>query len=130
MIVVDASVVLEVLLQTSAAESIQPYLRKSGESLAAPHLIDVEVSQALRRYARSGEVSPERGATALRDLAEFPIYRFPHQLLLQRIWAFRQNLTAYDAAYVALAELLECSLVTRDHGIATAAKKWATVELV
>jgi predicted nucleic acid-binding protein len=118
LIVVDASAVLEVLLQTPAAESVSHRLFASGEILCAPHLLDVEAAQVLRRYARMGVISAERGAMALQDLAQFPLDRYPHDLLLPRIWELRHNLTAYDAVYLALAELLNAPLITRDHGIA------------
>src|SRR5512139_1570417 len=81
-------------------------LLSRGESLHAPHLLDVEVAQVLRRYAAAGELTPERGEEALTDLADFPLHRYPHDVLLPRIWELRQNVTACDAAYVALAEAL------------------------
>lgn len=89
----------------------------SGETLHAPHLLDVEVAQVLRRYVRSKDILPERGAEALADLASLPINRYPHFVLLPRIWQLRHNLTAYDAAYVALAEALDATLVTRDRAL-------------
>lgn len=88
-----------------------------GETLHAPHLLDVEVAQVLRRYVRSKDILPERGAEALADLASLPINRYPYFVLLPRIWQLRHNLTAYDAAYVALAEALDATLVTRDRAL-------------
>lgn len=120
MIVVDASAVLEVLLQTPAAARVSRRIFASGETLHAPHLLDVEIAQVLRRYARSGVISAERGAEALTDLADLPLNRYPHFVLLPRIWQLRQNVTAYDAAYLALAEALDAPLLTRDRALASA----------
>ncbi len=129
MIVVDASAVLEVLLQTAAAGAVSNRIFASGETLHAPHLLDVEVAQVLRRYARSGALSPQRGEEALEDLADLPLNRYPHDVLLPRIWELRHNVTAYDAAYIALAEALSATLVTRDRALADAPVK-ARVEFV
>jgi len=120
LIVVDASAVLEVLLQTPAAPRISRRLFAPGETLHAPHLIDVEVAQVVRRYERSGAITPIRGAEALADLAGLPLQRYPHNVLLPRIWQLRHNLTAYDAAYLALAEALRAPLLTRDRALASA----------
>ncbi len=120
MIVVDASAVLEVLLQTPAAARVSRRIFGPGETLHAPHLLDVEVAQALRRYARSGVISSDRGAQALEYLADFPLNRYPHFVLLLRIWQLRHNVTAYDAAYLALAEALDAPLLTRDRALALA----------
>lgn len=117
MIVVDASAVLEVLLQTPAASRISRRMFAGGETLHAPHLLDVEIAQVLRRYAHTGVISPERGAEALSDLAELPLNRYPHFILLPRIWQVRHNLTAYDAVYLALAEALRAPLLTRDRAL-------------
>jgi predicted nucleic acid-binding protein len=88
--------------------------------LHAPDLIDLEVAQVLRRYVRSGAISAERGAEALSDLVDFPLTRYPHHVLLKRVWQMRHGLTAYDAAYLALAEALDAPLVTRDRALARA----------
>ena len=109
------------LLQTPVAPRVSRVIFGSNDSLHAPHLIDVEVAQVLRRYVRSAAISPERGAEALADLGEFPIHRHPHVILLPRIWQMRDQLTAYDAAYVALAEALDAHLITRDRALAQAA---------
>jgi predicted nucleic acid-binding protein len=129
-IVVDASVVLEVLLRTANARAVEDRLFESGETLHAPHLLDVEVAQVIRRYEAAGEIAAARGALVLADLESFPVRRYPHDVLLSRIWALRNNLTAYDAAYVALAEVLEAPLVTRDRRMAGAAGHRARVELM
>ena len=130
MIVTDASVIIELLLRTTAAERIEARLLITGETLHAPHLIDLEVAQVLRRYASRGEMSAPRGRLSLDLLSQLPLTRYPHEPLLHRIWSLRSNLTAYDAAYVALAEALGATLVTRDEGLATASGTRANIELV
>lgn len=129
MIVVDASAMLEVLLRTETGARVEQRLLARGESLHAPHLIDVEVAQVLRRYAGAGELSPNRGLEALTDLADFPLHRYAHDVLLPRIWMLRQNVTAYDAAYLALAETLAAPLVTCDARLASAPRHDAKVEV-
>ncbi len=130
MIVVDASAVLEVLLRTPASAAAERRLFDPGETVHAPHLLDVEVAQVLRRYAATGQVDRERCRTALADLAEFPLRRYPHDVLLPRVWELRNNLTAYDAVYVALAEALDALLLTRDRRLASAAGHHARISLV
>jgi predicted nucleic acid-binding protein len=129
LIVVDASALIEVLLGTRTGARLEPRLLSGGESLHAPHLLDVEVAQVLRRYAAGGELSPERGSEALADLADFPLHRYSHDILLSRIWELRQNVTAYDAAYLALAEALAAPLVTCDARLASAPRHAAKVEV-
>jgi len=97
MIVVDASAMLEVLLRTSAAEAVERRLFDSRQTMHAAHLIDVEVAQVIRRYAATRELDADRGRAALADLVDFPLRRYPHDLLLPRVWELRNNLTAYDA---------------------------------
>lgn len=130
MIVVDASAVLEALLRTPAARAVEQRLFDSRETLHAPHLLDVEVAQVVRRYAANGEIDSARGRTALVDLADLPVRRYPHDFLLPRVWDLRNNLTAYDAVYVALAEALDAPLLTRDRRLAAAAGHHARIELV
>lgn len=130
MIVVDASALLEVLLNTPVGRRIAGRLFANNETLHAPHLIDVEVAQVLRRYALAGELDPDRGLQALEDLADFPLTRYPHDLFLPRIWDLRHNVTAYDAAYVALAEALSAPLLTRDAGLAASAGQYAQIEFL
>ena len=129
MIVVDASVLLEVLLQTEAAGVVEERLF-DGSTLHAPHVLDLEVAQVLRRYERAGELSAGRGREALEDLAAFRIERYPHHPFLQRIWALRANATAYDACYLALAEALDAPLVTRDRRLAGVPGHGARVEVL
>ena len=94
------------------------FIFASNQTLHAPHLIDVEIAQVLRRYVRSAVISAERGAQALNDLVDFPLTRYPHFVLVTRIWQMRHALTAYDAAYLALAEALDAPLLTRDRALA------------
>jgi predicted nucleic acid-binding protein len=129
-IVVDASAVLELLLRTPAAAAVEARLFANGETLHAPHLLDVEAAQVLRRYALNGELGAGRGREALEDLADLPMRRYPHEFLLPRVWEMRHNLTAYDAVYVALAEALDAPLITRDKRLAAAPDLRARVELV
>jgi predicted nucleic acid-binding protein len=130
MIVVDASAMLEVLLRTPDAHAVEKRLFDPDETLHAPHLLDVEVAQVVRRYAANGEIDGKRGGAVLDDLAVFPMRRYPHEVLLPRVWELRNNLTAYDAVYIALAEALKAPLLTRDRRLAGASGHRATVELV
>lgn len=113
MIVLDASAAIEFLLATPRGARVEARLL-SGSSFHAPHLIDVEVLQVLRRLVQLGEVSPRRALEALQDLADLNVTRYSHELFRDRIWALRASLTAYDAAYVALAEVLRAPLYTAD----------------
>ena len=127
---VDASALLEALLRTPAAPAVEERLFDAGHTLHAPHLIDVEVAQVLRRYAATGQIDPARCRDALNDFSDFPLHRYPHDLLLPRVWELRHNLTAYDAVYVALAEALDAPLLTRDRRLATASGHRARIDLV
>ena len=129
MIVLDASAAVEWLLQTSAGQRIEKRLYSVKESLHAPHLFDIEVTQVLRRLAREGTVPGKRADEAVRDLLDLRIARYPHFVLLPRIWQLRRNLSAYDAFYVVLAEKLGASLVTRDGRLAAAPGHAAIIEL-
>jgi predicted nucleic acid-binding protein len=129
-LVVDASALLEVLLNTPAAARVAARLFARDETLHAPHLLDLEVAQVLRRYARAGEIDERRGRQALEDLGDIPLTRYPHGLFLPRVWELRQNLTAYDAVYVALAEALAAPLVTRDAVLIARRIHRADVELL
>jgi predicted nucleic acid-binding protein len=128
--VVDASALIEVLLRTTGSALMEERLFAPGETLYAPYLIDIETAQVLRRYAAGGEIDGARGLAALSDLADFPLRRYPHDFLLPRVWDLRHNLTAYDAIYVALAETLDATLLTRDRRLAAASGHRAQVELV
>jgi predicted nucleic acid-binding protein len=129
-IVVDASALLEALLRTPAAEAVERRVFDSGRSLHAPHLLDVEVAHVVRRYAAAGELDAERGREALADLADFPLCRYPHDFLLPRVWELRNNLTAHDAVYIALAEALGAPLLTRDRRLAVAPGHHVQIELL
>jgi predicted nucleic acid-binding protein len=129
-IVIDASALLEALLRTSAAKAVEDRLFAPRQTLHAPHLLDVEVAQVIRRYAANGEIDGARGRMALADLSDLPLRRYPHDFLLPRIWDLRNNLTAYDAAYVALAEALDAPLLTRDRRLAAAAGHHVQIELI
>jgi predicted nucleic acid-binding protein len=129
-IVVDASVIIEVLLQTDAGRAITGTLLNGRDTLHAPHLLDVEVAQVLRRFVLRGALYESRAREAIDTLREFPLRRYPHEPLLGRIWALRDNLTAYDATYVALAEGLRSPLVTRDRRLAAAPGIGATVNVL
>ena len=129
MIVVDASALLEALLRGPAAAAIERRLFETGQTLHAPHLLDLEVAQVLRGYAAGSELAAERGRDALADLADFPLQRYPHDVLLPRVWELRNNLTAYDAVYIALAEALDAPLLTRDRRLAGSVGHYADIEL-
>ena len=114
MIVLDASAAIEILLQTPAGSPVTEELLLSEEAFHAPHLFEVEVAQVLRRLCSLGEITDRRATQALADLADLPVERYAHDLLLPRAWELRHNLTLYDAVYVTLAELLPATLLTRD----------------
>jgi predicted nucleic acid-binding protein len=130
LIVVDASVVLEVLLRTSAGASMRRLIFAPDQSLHAPQLLDIEVAQVIRRYEAKGEIDDVRGRAALSDLGDLPIQRYPHDLFLPRVWELRRNLTAYDAVYVALAEGLDAPLLTSDLKLADAVRRHARAMLM
>jgi predicted nucleic acid-binding protein len=129
-IVVDASVILELLLNRPPAERIAQRILTPEESLHVPHLLDLEVAQVLRRYVLGDGLRPARAGQALDDLADLPLNRYPHDVLLPRIWELRHNLSAYDAAYVALAETLDAVLLTRDERLAKVRGQRAVVVLI
>ena len=130
MTVVDASALLEMLLQTNLGMRIEARLFGDGGALHAPHLIDVEVVQALRRLVRNKEVSPTRAREALDDLANLDLERHAHLDLVGRAWILRDNITAYDAMYVALGEALDAPVVTCDRALASAPGHRAEVEVI
>lgn len=130
MIVVDASALLEVLMRTPLGTTVEARLLGRVQTLHAPHLLDAEVAQVVRRFALAGEIDGDRAEEALDDFKAFPIRRHPHGFLLSRVLALRDNFSAYDAMYVALAEVLDAPLLTHDRRLATAARRHARVELV
>ncbi|MEO7997531.1 MAG: type II toxin-antitoxin system VapC family toxin [Gemmatimonadaceae bacterium] len=127
---VDASVIIDLLLRVPGVEALDARLFDNGESLHAPHLIDVEVAHALRKYALRGELSDARGKSALALLKRFPITRHAHDSLLHRVWMLRHNLSAYGATYVALTEGLDATLLTRDAPLSLSSGHTARVELI
>lgn len=118
MIVVDASAIAELLLQTPLGTRVERRLYRGDEDLHAPHLLDVEVLSALRRVVAAGDVPLERADEAIEDLALLRIARHGHVDLASRAWELRRNFTAYDAVYLALAEALQATVVTCDRAFA------------
>lgn len=129
MIVVDASAVLACLLRLPPERAVERLLNPA-ETLHAPELVDVEVAQVVRRYWRAGAVDAARGREALDDLRALPLERYGHGPLLARVWELRHNVTAYDAAYLALAEALDAPLVTCDARLARVPGHAAAVEVL
>lgn len=129
MIVVDASVVATALADDSA-DGDRARARLRGERLAAPDLIDLEVTSVLRGQLRAGSLDVRRAELALGDLDALPVERAPHRRLVRRCWQLRDNLTSYDAAYVALAELLDVALLTADRRLANASGPRCRIELL
>jgi predicted nucleic acid-binding protein len=128
LIVVDASAVLELLLRTDAGLRVSD--RILSESLHAPHLMDLEVLQFLRRHTSAGILEARRANEAFADFQALRIRRHNHFHLLDRIWSLRHNLTAYDACYLALAEELGAVLLTGDAALASVNSRRTTVELI
>ncbi|HME03795.1 MAG TPA: type II toxin-antitoxin system VapC family toxin [Solirubrobacteraceae bacterium] len=127
MLVVDTSAVLEALAALDPAPGLIERLAEDGD-LHGPHLIDTEVLHALRRMGIRGEISDERAADARSDFAEMALVRYPHKALSDRVWELRHNLTAYDATFVALAEVLAAPLITCDARLASTPNHGATIE--
>lgn len=111
--VVDASVVVAALIDGGAAGSWAERILLSGP-LAAPHLMPIEATSVLRRAERTGDIGPEVAALAQADLLALPVRLFAYAPMATRVWALRNNLGAYDACYVALAESLDAPLATLD----------------
>ena len=113
MIVLDSSAVVEWLLGLPQADAVSERI-VSADSLHAPALLDVEVAQVVRRYTAAGEIGAEAGERSLGALSELDVNRYTHELLLPLIWRLRHNVTAYDAAFLALAAALDAPLLTLD----------------
>lgn len=128
-VVLDASAVVELLLTTPVGGVVAQRLR-SAPLLSAPHLLAVEVTEALRRLVIASRVGADVAATCLADLEALPLRRWEHEPLLHRVWQLRGHVTAYDAVYLALAESLEAPLVTTDARLARAGGHLASVELL
>jgi predicted nucleic acid-binding protein len=129
MIVLDASAAIDWLLQTPAGKRIENRIYSRTETLHAPHLLDLEVTQVLRRLVQQGVLPAHRADEALRDLLDLRINRYAHFMLLPRIWQLRHNMSAYDAAYIVLAANLGAALLTRDGRLASASGHKAIIEL-
>jgi predicted nucleic acid-binding protein len=130
MIVLDASAAVELLLGTELGRSIAIRIADPELSLHAPHLLDVEVIQALRRYVQEGDLDRRSARAALEDLRSLDIERHAHEPLIDRVWALRENLTAYDAVYVALAEALDAIVLTCDGKMARTPGIGKRIELI
>jgi predicted nucleic acid-binding protein len=129
-IVLDASAMLELLLDTEPGARVADRALAGRDSLHAPHLIDLEVAHAVHRFERLGEIAPQRASEALRDLVRLPLQRHGHAVLLGRVRELRHSCSAYDAAYVALAEALAAPLLTRDARLARSHGHRARIELL
>jgi predicted nucleic acid-binding protein len=129
-IVIDASALLEFLLQTPRGTRVEARMFRDDDEFHAPHLVDVEVTQGLRRLVRAGEVPPGRAAAAIADLVDLDLLRHPHLDLLTRAWRLRENLIAYDAMYVALAEALDAPVVTCNTPLARVPGHRARIEAI
>jgi predicted nucleic acid-binding protein len=129
-IVLDASSAIEWLLQTSTGELVGRWIFSSRETMHAPHLLDVEVAQVLRRHVAAGAIAVSRAEVAWQDLLDLRVRRYPHGLFLRRIWEVRDNLTAYDALYIALAEALDATLLTCDGKLGLAPGHRARVKVI
>lgn len=130
MIVLDASSAVELLAGSRRGRAVASRIRDPAVSLHAPHLLDLEVAQAFRRFVAAGALTALRARRALEDLALLDIERYPHDRMLLRIWEERHNLSAYDASYLVLAEVLDCPLLTCDRRLGRAVGDRARVELV
>lgn len=130
MIVIDASAVLELLLGTDRAEKIASRALADDERLYAPHLLDIEIAQALRRLVTFKEVTASRARQALDDYSALFIRRYAHGDLLQRIWQLRNSVTAYDGAYIALSEALNAPLLTCDAKLGRSHGHRAKIEVI
>ena len=128
--VLDASGAIEFLLNTTRGKRVAERLADEAEVVHVPHLIDVEISQVLRRYVLRGALSERLGSTALRRWRSFDVERYPHEPFLDRVWQLRANFSAYDAVYVALAEALSTVLITGDRKLAGAPGANAPIELI
>lgn len=127
--VVDASAIVKALGIEHPDVALEERLIAAGD-LHAPHLVDLEVANALRGLERGGRISPHGAFRALARFFDLEIIRYPHVDFLKRIWTLTGQLTSYDAAYVALAEVLDMPLVTTDARLARSSGHSATIELV
>jgi predicted nucleic acid-binding protein len=129
-IVLDASALVELLLDTTAGRRVGMLIGDPALGIHAPHLIDVEAISALRRFARDGLIKNDEAASAIEDLLALDLQRHSHEGLLARCWSLRKNVSVYDAMYVALAEALSATLVTCDGRLGRAPGTKIRVEVV
>lgn len=130
MIVLDASAVIEFILATPLGAAVAARIGPDEPSLHAPHLIDLEVAQALRRWERSGVLAAAEAERALGHLAALDVTRYAHDVLVPRVWALRGAISAYDAVYVALGEALDAPVLTTDARLSRASGHRARIELI
>jgi predicted nucleic acid-binding protein len=133
MLVIDASAAADLLLARPVADAIARHISDHDHDLHAPHLLDVEVVSAVRRLVASGEATQARGLEAIADLLDLPLVRYPHEILVPRIWELRENFSAHDAAYLALAEALTdegAPLLTTDERFARATRAQSGIEVL
>ena len=130
MIVVDASALVETLLQTELAGRLMERIFEPSASLHAPHVVDIEVTNAFRRLVQRRDITTARAEQGLADYSQLHIERHGHQALIGRIWELRDSMTAYDGAYVALAEALDAPLLTCDAKLAHAQGHRARIDLI
>ncbi len=130
MIVLDASAAIEFLLATPIGDKVRARIAAADVGLHAPYLLDLEVAQVLRRWEQAKKLPTARARAALDDLAALDVSRYPHDVLMPRIWELRANASAYDAAYLALAEALGAELLTVDAALATVPATRARVVVV
>ncbi len=128
--VLDASAAIEFLLNTARGRQVGARLVDAAEVVHAPHLIDIEIAHVLRRYVLDGTFDEGHAARTLRRWRQLDVERYPHEPFLDRVWGLRDNVTAYDAIYVALAETLGELLVTADRRLAGSPGLNVRVELV
>jgi predicted nucleic acid-binding protein len=129
-IVLDASAVVELLLDTITGRRVAMLIEDAALGLHAPHLLDVEVVSVLRRFVRDGSLDEEEAQAAIGDLMALDLERHSHEALLERAWDLRANVTTYDAVYVALAEALDATLLTCDSRLARAPGAKTRIELI
>jgi predicted nucleic acid-binding protein len=130
LIVIDASALLETLLQTSLAGRLMERMFEPAASLHAPHLLDIEVTHAFRRMVQRKDITAARAEQGIADSSQLHIERHGHQALIARIWQLRESMSAYDGAYVALAEALDAPLLTSDVRLAHAHGHRARIDLI
>jgi predicted nucleic acid-binding protein len=128
--VIDASALVELLLGTTRGLRVADELDDEDESIHMPHLADVEVASVMRRLVAAGAIGEKVAGEAIADLQELGIDRHAHDPLLDRIWELRSNVSAYDAAYLALAEVLDATLLTCDRRFARTARRTTRVEVI